>query len=316
MSNTPSNAIPYVPQNTLDPAAGLNMALDVVDALLNTRVINMTTTAPPGSPADGDMYVIASPATGDWATHENAFARYVSNGAFWQFYAAGSQAWLVLNKDDNNLYKWDTTSSMWELAAGIGDAPVDGNLYGRKNNTWVEMPDVTHAVVGVNGVDPNSSGVVELDASHIPYAPDSHGGLMATNVQAAIDEIAASAGGVSLQSLVAACSDETTALTAGTSKVTFRNPYATAFIVTHVKASLTTAQATGSIFTVDINESGASILSTKITIDNTGKTSEAAATAPVVSDTSIAADAEITVDIDQVGDGTAKGLKVYLVGHL
>jgi hypothetical protein len=36
----------------------------------------------------------------------------------------------------------------------------------------------------------------------------------------------------------------------------------------------------------------------------------------VISDSSIAADGEITVDIDQVGDGTAKGLKVYLIGHL
>ena len=34
----------------------------------------------------------------------------------------------------------------------------------------------------------------------------------------------------------------------------------------------------------------------------------------VISDTSLADDAEITIDIDQVGDGTAKGLKVVLIG--
>lgn len=109
-----------------------------------------------------------------------------------------------------------------------------------------------------------------------------------------------------------ACSDETTALTSGTAKVTFRMPFAMTDVT--VKASLTTAQASGSIFTVDINESGSSILSTKITIDNTEKTSATAATPPVVSDSSLAADAEITIDIDQVGDGTAKGLKVYIIG--
>jgi hypothetical protein len=93
-------------------------------------------------------------------------------------------------------------------------------------------------------------------------------------------------------------------------------PYA--FTVTAVRASLTTAQATdggGGIFTVDINEGGTTILSTKITIDNTEKTSTTAATPPVVSDASLADDAEMTVDIDQVGDGTAKGLKVTLIGY-
>jgi hypothetical protein len=108
-----------------------------------------------------------------------------------------------------------------------------------------------------------------------------------------------------------ACSDETTALTAGTAKVTFRAPRA--MVITGVRASLTTAQSTGSIITVDINDSGTSILSTKITIDNTEKTSTTAATPPVISDTAIADDAEITIDIDQIGDGTAKGLKITIL---
>lgn len=114
------------------------------------------------------------------------------------------------------------------------------------------------------------------------------------------------------ESIVVAASDETTALTTGAAKVTFRMPYA--FTLTAVRASLSTAQTSGSIFTVDINDSGTSILSTKLTIDNTEKTSTTAATAPVISDTSLADDAEITIDIDQVGDGTAKGLKVALIG--
>jgi hypothetical protein len=112
--------------------------------------------------------------------------------------------------------------------------------------------------------------------------------------------------------LVVAASDETTALTTGTAKITFRMPRAVT--LTSVRASLTTAQASGSIFTVDINEAGTSILSTKLTIDNTEKTSTTAATPPVISDVNLADDAEMTIDIDQIGDGTAKGLKVTLIG--
>lgn len=112
------------------------------------------------------------------------------------------------------------------------------------------------------------------------------------------------------------CSDETTALTTGTAKVTFRMP--SGMDVAEVRASLSTAQATGNIFTVDINNAGVSFLSTKLTIDNTEKTSTTAATPAVITfgSSRLLSDAEITVDIDQIGDGTAKGLKVYLIGEL
>lgn len=109
-----------------------------------------------------------------------------------------------------------------------------------------------------------------------------------------------------------ACSDETTALTAGTAKVTFRMPYAMTLIA--VRASVTTAP-TGSTLVVDINEGGTSILSTKLSIDATEKTSTTAATPAVISDSALADDAEITIDIDQIGSTIAgTGLKVTLIG--
>lgn len=113
------------------------------------------------------------------------------------------------------------------------------------------------------------------------------------------------------ESIIIAVTDETTALTTGAGKVTFRMPYA--FTLTAVRASLTTAQSSGSILTVDINEGGVSILSTKLTIDNSEKTSTTAAAPAVISDANLADDAEITIDIDQVGTGAA-GLKVVLIG--
>ena len=115
-----------------------------------------------------------------------------------------------------------------------------------------------------------------------------------------------------IQNFIIACSDETSNLTTGT-KVTFRMPYA--FTVTEVRASLTTAGTGGTLVTVDINESGTTILSTKITIDASETTSEDAATPPVISDTGLADDAQMTIDIDNVGSTNAgKGLKVYIIG--
>lgn len=113
------------------------------------------------------------------------------------------------------------------------------------------------------------------------------------------------------ESFIIAISDEITELSTGTAKATFRMPYA--FTLTEVRASLTTASTSGTP-TFDINESNSTILSTKITIDENEKTSTTADVPPVISDTALADDAEIKIDIDVAGTG-AKGAKVYLIGY-
>lgn len=118
--------------------------------------------------------------------------------------------------------------------------------------------------------------------------------------------------GTITESMIIALGDETTAIVAGNGKVTLRMPYA--FTLTDVRASLVSAAASGTV-TVDINEGGVSILSTKLTFDATEKTTTTAATPPVISDANLADDAEISIDIDDAGGGGAAGLKVTLIGH-
>jgi hypothetical protein len=109
---------------------------------------------------------------------------------------------------------------------------------------------------------------------------------------------------------VIAASDETTNLSVGTAKVYFRMPYAATLLA--VRAAVNTAP-TGATLIVDINEGGTSVLGTKLSIDISEKTSTTAASAATITDAALADDAEITVDIDQVGSTvTGKGLKVYL----
>ena len=107
-----------------------------------------------------------------------------------------------------------------------------------------------------------------------------------------------------------AISDETTALTTGTAKRTFRMPIGCT--LTKVRASVVTAP-TGATLIFDINEGGSTVLSTKLSIDASEKTSTTAATAAVISDSTIADDAEMTIDIDQVGSTIAgAGAKIIL----
>jgi hypothetical protein len=107
--------------------------------------------------------------------------------------------------------------------------------------------------------------------------------------------------------------DKDTSLATGTSiGGDFRIPGNRPITITKVGAYVDTAGTTG-VTTFDINEAGTSILSTKITIDSGEKTSQTAVTAPVISDSVIAADAILTFDIDGISTGTVpKGLKIYV----
>jgi hypothetical protein len=123
------------------------------------------------------------------------------------------------------------------------------------------------------------------------------------------------AGLVGRRSLLITVTDETTAITAGTGKIAVRIPFA--MTLTGIRASLTTASAATSpetLFTVDVNQAGSTILSTKLTFDAGEKTTTTAATPAVISDSTLDDDVEITVDVDDDGDGAATGLKVWLIG--
>lgn len=115
----------------------------------------------------------------------------------------------------------------------------------------------------------------------------------------------------SLESMIIAISDETTPITTGVAKVTFRTPYA--FALLEVRASLTTASSSGDP-TFDINEAGVSILSTKLSIDANETTSVTAVIPYVLSDYALADNAVITIDIDVAGTNAA-GAKIYLIGR-
>lgn len=260
------------------------------------------TTPPTLTTSDaGNSYIVAATATGVWTGHETHIA-YWDGISWWYFVPQEGDRQAVL--DENTDYRFD-------------------------GSAWVDAGTALGTVALANGG--TGASLADPGADRIMFWDDSAGAVtwltLGTNLSITGTTLDASGGAGSVTSvngdtgaaivtapIIIACSDETTALTTGTAKVTFRMPYA--MTLTEVpRASLTTAQGSGSIFTVDINEGGTSILSTKLTIDNTEKTSTTAATPAVLSDSALANDAEITIDIDQIGNGTAAGLKVTLIGY-
>lgn len=77
------------------PEVVVNRALRWLECFAQLSAISMTDAAPPGSASDGDCYIVASGATGDWAGHDLEVALYV--GTAWEFREApaGSIAWVV-----------------------------------------------------------------------------------------------------------------------------------------------------------------------------------------------------------------------------
>lgn len=165
-------------------------------------------------------------------------------------------------------------------------------------------------ILAVAGSPITSSGTLAVtkanQSANVVFAGPTSGGAAAPTMRALVAADLPAIPAV----IQIAVSDETTAITTGLAKVTFRMPHA--MTVTEVRASLSTASSSGAP-QVDINESGSSILSTKLTIDQGETTSTTAATPAVISDASLADDAEIKIDIDTAGTGAA-GLKVALIG--
>lgn len=274
--------------------------------------IDRDLTAPPGSPADGDCYLVATGGTGAWSGHDGDIAFYLSTS--WAFieplegFTAGVQ--------DENAAIAFLGGSWTTLATGagytdeqardaIGTALVEGAGIDITVNDGADTITIASTLTQyTDEMARDAIGAALTDSSTIDFtANDGADTLTASVIMSAIKPT---------ESLVIACSDETTAITTGTAKVTFRMPYA--FTLTAVRASVTTAP-TGSTIIIDINEGGTTILSTKLSIDASEKTSTTAASAAVISDTALADDAEITIDFDQVGSTIAgAGVKVYLIG--
>lgn len=194
-------------------------------------------------------------------------------------------------------------------------------LYGAKSDVTTNSAKVTCTATTVAAINAAVAGkTVPVDADTLPITDTESANVIKkvtwTNIKAFLktyfDTLYGTIAQAKFEVLAIAISDETTDLTTGTAKATFRMPFA--MTLTGVRASVTTAPV-GSSLQVDINETGVSILSTVISIDASTKSSVAAVTPPVISDSLLANDAEMTIDIDQIGSSTAgAGMKVYLIG--
>ena len=128
MTATDHLGITLVEQSQSQKEVTVNTALVMLDALLNTGVNDKDLTAPPGSPGSGDVYIVASGATGAWVGKDNQIAWYNQT---WKFIppTEGLTFWV---RDEDKLYSYNGTAWVSTLEAlttpqfsriGLGTAP-------------------------------------------------------------------------------------------------------------------------------------------------------------------------------------------------
>jgi hypothetical protein len=207
-----------------------------------------------------------------------------------------------------------TSGLIWGYYGGLfnGNTIADGTVtLTNGSDNYV----VVHRGTGV--VSTSTTNTNSLNSSYAKlYKITCAGGVVTTVVDQRQDANGLLFAGASASTPVAiqiAVGDETTALTVGSAKVTFRVPYA--FTLTDLRASVTTAPTGGTLLTVDVKKNGSSFMSTKLTFDATEKTTVTAATPRVITTSSVSDDDEITIDILNVGSTLAgAGLKVSMIG--
>lgn len=133
MTDTPHLALPYIEVGQSQKETTHNEALNRLDVLVQGAVINATTTAPPVSPAEGDAYIVAGSATGDWAGHDGEIAAYFSGWVF----LAPEEGWRVHNQDDGATWVYD--GAVW-TAEVVDHSP----------GAW-EVPSLNLGWIGLGG---------------------------------------------------------------------------------------------------------------------------------------------------------------------
>ncbi|HZG08817.1 MAG TPA: DUF2793 domain-containing protein [Allosphingosinicella sp.] len=148
---TPRFDLPFILPGQAQKEMFHNEALTRIDALLHAAVEG-SRPAPPEAPADGECWIVESPAAGAWADREQMLAMWTGSG--WRF-VAPSEAMSVWNKASNMPWRW--TSGGWAAAeVRASRLIVDGSQVVAKRQPGVPSPS------GGTTIDAEARAAVDL----------------------------------------------------------------------------------------------------------------------------------------------------------
>lgn len=180
MSTSADLGILYLAGQQAQPEITHNSALNQLQ-ILQTGVISVGLDTPPGSPVQGDSYILGASPTGAWSGRANCLAGYFGTG--WVFVPGNDSAGTpiamgvrheglkVYSKADNALYVW--TGSAWAVSASGMANPMTTSgdvIYGGASGT------PTRLAAGSNGQ------VLTLAAGVPSWASGSNNGSLAAAI--------------------------------------------------------------------------------------------------------------------------------------
>lgn len=107
MSDSPQLGITYLESQQASAEVTFNEAINKLEAVTQLSIKDRDLTAPPGSPANGDRYLVKATATGAWAGQEGKIAIYYTGWIF----LTPKEGWRMWVDDENVTVVYD--GSAW-----------------------------------------------------------------------------------------------------------------------------------------------------------------------------------------------------------
>jgi hypothetical protein len=163
MPNPTSNlALPQILSAQAQKHVTHNDALRLLDGMVQIGVLSRVLTAPPGSPAEGDRYIVASGATGLWAGWDLNVA-FWTDGAWLRL--VPRRGWVAWSVADAGLYVWNGTA--WTpIGGGMSDGDKGDVVVSGGGSVWTLDPAANAVVnrLGLGGATPDATNRLSVNA--------------------------------------------------------------------------------------------------------------------------------------------------------
>lgn len=161
MTDTPNLGLTYVEAAQSQKHVPVNEAFRSLDVLVQPTVKDKDLTAPPGSPANGDAYIVGAGATGAWAGHADDVAAWYDNAWFFFPPKAG---WVFYVQDESTDYAYSGSAWAPNAPGTITVSDVGFTLQDNADATKqlkFELSDISTGTTRKLTV-PNATGTIAL----------------------------------------------------------------------------------------------------------------------------------------------------------